>query len=81
MVKWISYYAQALCDSPDNGEYDSYWIKGIKYSITRIENYQGLHRVFENEVFNFIQDTEEYNEVKNKYLNAYNDNPKVYRKN
>ncbi len=74
-------YACALCNSPDEGEYDSYWLKGVKYTITKIKNYEGNYKVFDNPVFDFIKDTTEFNEVKNRYLNAYNDNPKVYRKN
>lgn len=74
-------YACALCSSPDDGEYDSYWLQGVKYTISRIKNYEGNYKVFDNPVFDFIRDTNEFNEVKNRYLNAYNDNPKVYRKN
>lgn len=66
---------------PDEGEYDSYWIKGIQYSIPRIKNYDGQPKVFENKVFDFIKDTTEFNEVKNKYLSAYDINPEGYKKN
>ena len=83
-LKYLNYsadYACALCNSPDNGEYDSYWIQGVKYKISKIKNYEGNYKVFDNPVFDFIRDTNEFNEVKKRYLNAYNDNPKVYRKN
>lgn len=83
-IQWLNEsanYAQAMAKCPDEGEYDSYWIKGIQYSIPRIKNYDGQPKVFENKVFDFIKDTAEFNEVKNKYLSAYDINSKVYKKN
>lgn len=65
-------YAQELEKVPDSGEYDSYWIKSVKYSIDRIKNYEGQERIFENSVFDFIRDTKEFIDVKNKYLKLYN---------
>ena len=74
-------YACALCNSPDEGEYDSYWLNGVEYTISRIKNYEGNYKVFDNPAFDFIRDSNEFNEIKNRYLNAYNNNPKIYRKN
>ncbi|MBQ8293461.1 MAG: helix-turn-helix transcriptional regulator [Bacilli bacterium] len=73
-LKWLNEsanYAHAVIDSPENGEYDSYWIKGVKYSITKIKNYEGQSDVFENKYFDFIRDLEEFSEVKKRYLSAY----------
>ena len=75
IIYWLNEsfnYAQALEDVPDKGEYDSYWIKGIEYTINRIENYEGQERIFENNVFDFIRETNEFIDVKNKYLKLYN---------
>lgn len=64
-------YAEEVVKCNENGEYDSYWLEGVKYNITKIKNYEGQSNVFENEVFNFIKDTDEFNIIKEKYLNAY----------
>lgn len=64
-------YAHSLIECPEEGEYDSYWIEGVKYSITKIQNYDGQSNVFENKVFDFIRDIKEFKEVQNRYLSAY----------
>lgn len=64
-------YAHSLIECPEEGEYDSYWIEGVKYSITKIQNYDGQSNVFENKVFDFIRDIREFKEVQNRYLSAY----------
>lgn len=64
-------YAQALNDVPNNGEYDSYWIKGIKYSIPKIENYDGQEKIFDCNEFDFIRDNIEFKNIKDKYLKLY----------
>ena len=79
-MKWLAEsanYAVDVCKSSDEGEYDSYWLKGIKYSISKFKNYEGNYKIFENKIFDFIRDTDEFEEVKNRYLNAYDFNGKI----
>lgn len=65
-------YSQALNDIPNEGEYDSYWIKGIKYSIPEIKNYEGQEKIFDDNAFDFIRNTDEFKDVKYRYLKVLN---------
>lgn len=73
-VNWLNEslnYAQSLNDVPNEGEYDSYWIKGVKYSIHKIENYDGQEKIFDCNEFDFIRDNIEFKNIKDKYLKLY----------
>ena len=74
-------YAEAVINSPEDGEYDSYWLKGVKYHISKIKNYEGNFKLFENNIFDFIREDKEFIDVRNRYLNSHDKNPKIYRKN
>lgn len=59
-------YAFSLCNSQDADEYDSYWLKGVKHTTSKIKNCEGNYKIFDNTVFDFIRDSIEFNEVKNR---------------
>lgn len=64
-------YAQALDNVPNEGKYDSYWINDANYSFPKIENYDGQEKMFDITSFDFIRDTDEFKNIKNKYLKLY----------
>lgn len=61
-------YAESIFNIPKIGEYDSFWLDGLKYQISKTVNLEGNYRTFENTIFDFIRDDNRFIEVKNRYL-------------
>jgi len=41
-------------------------VKGVKYTTSKIKNYEDNYKIFDNAIFDFIRDSIEFNEVKNR---------------
>ena len=66
-----STYAYKVCNNPKEGEYDTYYLKGVKYKINKSFTFGGNVRSLENEVFDFIRDCDEFKVIKENYTKTH----------
>ena len=61
-------YAYNVCIIPKEGEYDTYYLKGLKYKISKSYTFGGNVRSLDDSVFDFVKDTDEFKKIKEKYI-------------